>query len=239
MFAKKQNDEADSWLSISDLMSGLMIIFLFIAILYIQPLQKIKINVEGIATAWREGEADIYAALQSEFSADLTKWNAELDKEDLVFRFKSPDLLFDTGSDQMKPEFRKVLSDFFPRYLRALKPFVDRGFIEEIRIEGHTSSVWTGQTADEAYFLNMGLSQDRTRSVLRHALTLQEVAPEVVWARPLVTANGLSSSRPILTTDGREDDERSRRVDFRIRTTTQNRLNEIVEQFEGGNDADN
>lgn len=237
MFQKVQDEsEGEGWISISDLMSGLMIIFLFIAILYIQPLQKIKLNVEEIVKTWSEGEAQIYSALEEEFSSDLDMWNAELDQENLVIRFKSPDVLFAVGSDQIRPDFASILSDFFPRYLQVLQPFVDENLIEEIRIEGHTSSDWGGVSSSNAYYLNMKLSQDRTRSVLKYAMNLPKSKDKLSWARPLVTANGLSSSQPIMHDNGNEDSARSRRVDFRVRTTTQNKLNQIFEQFEG---ADN
>lgn len=234
MFSRRdENSEVESWLSISDLMAGLMIFFLFIAILYIQPLQRIKLNVEDIVQTWRQGELQIYNALLEEFEEDLPGWNAELDREDLVVRFNSPEVLFASGKAELRTEFQTILADFFPRYLNAIEPFVRNDLIEEIRIEGHTSSDWAGVGEDGAYFRNMQLSQDRTRSVLQFALELDEVSDDAAWARPLLTANGLSSSRPILVKNsGEEDRTRSRRVDFRLRTTTQNRLNEILEEFE-------
>jgi len=225
--------DADSWLSISDLMAGLMIFFLFIAILYIQPLQRTQLNIEKIIQTWQEGEADIYDALLTEFEDDLPLWNAELDREQLVLRFNSPEVLFQIGESSLRPEFEAILSDFFPRYLATLHPFYDAGVIEEIRIEGHTSSDWSGASENDAYFLNMALSQGRTRSVLRYALNLDLVEGNRSWAQPLLTANGLSSSRPVTTQATQtEDSERSRRVEFRVRTNTQNRLNEILEEFD-------
>jgi len=237
MFARpRQSEEGDSWLSVSDLMAGLMVFFLFIAILYIQPLQRIKIDVEEIVTAWEEGETLLFEALQEEFSSDLEPWNAEIDREELSIRFKSPKVLFDPGSSQVRPEFQVILQDFFPRYLGVLQPFYEKGLIEEIRIEGHTSSAWIAASDDEAYFLNLELSQDRTRAVLEYALKLSGAEPYDDWARSLITANGLSSSRLILTPAGIEDPERSRRVEFRVKTTTEDRLREILDKLEGVDD---
>ncbi|WP_323761866.1 OmpA/MotB family protein [Maricaulis sp.] len=234
MFARRgEHSEGEGWLSVSDLMAGLMVFFLFIAILYIQPLQRIKLNVEAIVQAWQEGELEIYNALQAEFEDDLPRWNAQLDRNELTLRFNSPDVLFEAGDAALRPEFEVILSDFFPRYLATLEPFYEASLIEEIRIEGHTSSDWVGVSEGEAYFRNMELSQDRTRSVLQYALELDGSSSHVGWARPLLTANGLASSRPITDGDSSmEDPVRSRRVEFRVRTTTQNRLNEILEQFE-------
>ena len=55
----------------------------------------------------------------------------------------------------------------FPRYLNVLTQFRDS--IDEVRIEGHTSSLWNHRsTPEEAYFNNMALSQGRTRAVLEY-----------------------------------------------------------------------
>jgi outer membrane protein OmpA-like peptidoglycan-associated protein len=69
----------------------------------------------------------------------------------------------------------------------------------------------------DAYFLNMALSQARTRTVLDFGLTRTAIPPDMRdWARSLITANGLSSSRLRLRPDGTEDREASRRVEFRV-----------------------
>lgn len=235
MFNQTQDtSDSDSWLSISDLMSGLMIFFLFIAILYIQPLQKIKLNIEEIVTAWQEGEMEIYESLVTEFEDDLQRWNAEIDQDELTLRFNSPDVLFQSGDASLKTEFKQIINDFFPRYLNVLEPYYKKGIIEEIRIEGHTSSHWGGGASkQQAYYLNMELSQNRTRSVLQYAFNLPQIAQNSLWALPLVTANGLASSRPILLENSdNEDFARSRRVEFRVRTTTQNQMNAILQQFD-------
>ena len=238
MFQQKaQAEEAESWISVSDLMAGLMVFFLFIAILYIQPLQRIKINVEDILSAWENGEQSVLAALQKEFEADLEGWGAEIDEELLSIRFDAPDVLFNQGSSDVSSSFKYVLDDFFPRYLSVLEPFTQEGIIEEIRIEGHTSTEWRiNVTEQEAYFRNLKLSQDRTRAVLIYSLSIPKVAPYLEWARDLITANGLSSSRLITHSDGSENRQRSRRVEFRIKTRTEQRLKEIATELGAADD---
>ena len=78
----------------------------------------------------------------------------------------------------------------------------------------------------------MELSQDRTRSVLRFVLdTVNEGEPRE-WTRRHLTANGLSSSQPILV-DGAEDPAASRRVEFRVRTDAERQLREILDELGG------
>jgi outer membrane protein OmpA-like peptidoglycan-associated protein len=231
MFGERHggDDEEDQWLTVSDLMSGLMVIFLFIAISYIRPMLNEKNRIESIAVTWQAAETELAEALNAEFIKDFDRWNAELDHDALTVRFKSPDVLFDHARSDIKPQFQEILRDFFPRYLNVLARFKES--IEEVRIEGHTSSGWTGIPSDAAYFKNMELSQARTRAVLEYALNLPESAEYRPWADAHLIANGLSSSRPIRNENGVEDSDRSRRVEFRVRT---NAKREIVKILQGG-----
>jgi len=230
IFGPGQLSEDEHWLSVSDLMAGLMLLFLFIAITYIRPIVDTQEKIREIVVAWKDSEVDIYKALDEEFQDDLPRWNAELDQKTLSIRFKAPDVLFDTAAASLKPEFKAILQEFFPRYLHVLHRFGKA--IAEVRIEGHTSSEWVGaKTADEAYFKNMKLSQDRTRSVLEYCLTLPAVDPFKDWARRYITANGLSSSQPIIH-NGREEKARSRRVEFRVRTNTKEQIVRVLETIQ-------
>lgn len=224
-------DEESEWLSVSDLMAGLMVIFLFIAIVFIRPLAEQNHRIKQIASTWQENETEIHDALVREFSDDLPKWNAEIEKDTLLVRFKAPEVLFERGKAAIRTEFAAILSDFFPRYVRVLQPF--RASIEEVRIEGHTSSTWNESTsADQAYFLNMELSQARTRAVLKHVLNIPVIQSERAWVQRLVTANGLSSSRLVLNDLGNEDRDLSRRVEFRVRTTARTEIVRILEEVQ-------
>ena len=83
---------------------------------------------------------------------------------------------------------------------------------------------------EEAYFQNMELSQGRTRSTLRFLLKLPDVQKDLGWLRSNVTANGLSSSHLIFKPDGAsEDADRSKRVEFRILTDAEARIDKILE----------
>jgi outer membrane protein OmpA-like peptidoglycan-associated protein len=227
---RRSSGESVEWLGVSDLMAGLMMVFLFIAVSYMRPILKTQEAIESTVTAWNETELDILEALKQEFEEQLPKWDAELQK-DLTVRFRAPNVLFDTGKATLKPRFKEILAEFFPRYLHVLSEY--RSSIVEVRIEGHTSSAWHHAAGEEeAYFNNMELSQARTRSTLEYSLGLPEVFEHREWARALITANGLSSSQPVKNEDGSENEEASRRVEFRIRTNTKDRILEILRSLE-------
>ncbi len=224
------NPQETHWIPLSDLMTGLMVIFLLIAVMYMMKVEADADRIKTVAIAYSEIRDALYEDLRTEFQSDLGAWKAQIIKSDLTIRFNEPEILFANGSSELKPEFKAVLSDFFPRYVHILTSPKYRDAISEIRIEGHTSSDWTQQaSAADAYFRNMELSQARTRTTLSYVLGLPAVALDRAWLTRYLTANGLSSSRPILDADQKEDPQRSRRVEFRVRTDAEVRIAKILE----------
>ena len=216
------------WLSVSDLMAGLMMVFLFIAIILMRSAILETDRIRDVAVAYQDTMVAIYEGLMDEFADDLEKWDAEIDEESLTFNFKSPEVLFASGASDIQPGFQYVLQDFFPRYMGILQQY--QASIDEVRVEGHTSSIWLGAaTASDAYFLNMDLSQRRTREVLRFVHDLPSSDPYRNWLMQNFAAVGFSSGRPILRSDGLEDEDRSRRVGFRIITNADIQIRRILE----------
>lgn len=225
---KIKTDGGEHWMSVSDLMAGLMMVFLFISVALMRDAMIERDKIKEVAVTYNETQQALYQALQDEFETDLPKWDAELDRETLSLNFKSPDVLFATGKSKLSPEFKNILSDFFPRYLTILDKFQDN--IQEIKIEGHTSSAWNHDSSDsEAYFNNMRLSQARTRSVLAYLMGLPSIEKtHYQWVKANVAAVGYSSSKLIMTKDGKEDAIRSRRVSFRVITNAETQIRKIL-----------
>lgn len=235
---KNKNEEGSYWLTISDLMSGLMIVFLFISISFMRytQIEKDKVAIErdkikNIAVAYQENQVEIYNALNNEFENDLEKWNASIDRHTLSFQFNAPEVLFNVGESNINLKFQNILNDFIPRYLEVLSNY--KNSIDEVRIEGHTSSEWRYKTSeDKAYFYNMQLSQERTRSVLEYAYhikTLDNIQRN--WIKSKFAAVGFSSSKIVKNIDGYEDKKRSRRVTFRVITNADIQIKKIIESM--------
>lgn len=225
---KVDHETSEHWVSMSDLMSGLMMIFLFISIAFMRHAMIERDKIKEVAVAYQNNQVALYEALKTEFEPDLERWNAEINRDTLSFDFKSPDILFGLGSSVMRPQFKEVLTDFFPRYMKVLDAF--KSSINEVRIEGHTSSQWNvGVSPEEAYFRNMELSQARTRSVLLFVQGLTPTKEDQAWVRRNVAAVGLSSSRLVLDKNGNEDSERSRRVTFRVISNSETQIRKIIQ----------
>ena len=219
----KYNSKEENAFSLStgDLMAGLLFIFILLLMGALLQVQEKAEQDEEVVKRYDQIKTQLYIDLQKEFKKDLTVWRATIDST-LSIRFQEPSMLFDEGLDVLKPNFKVILDDFFPRYIAVLSRPQYKDNIEEIRIEGHTNS-------NGGYYSNMKLSQDRTRAVLQYCFSLME-EDDVKWLRGLVTANGLSSSHLIFTKSGEEDKNLSRRVEFRVRTNAEKQLEDIADK---------
>ena len=227
----KSSKEENQWMSISDLMSVLMIIFLFISIVYMRSVSQKNNQITSIAQTYEKTQVEITHDLKEEFAKNLQIWNAVLDSLTLSIRFENPEILFKVGSAELNNHFKRILDSFFPRFIQILTDTKYKKYIEEIRIEGHTSSEWQGESSSrQAYFNNMELSQDRTRKVLEYVLSQIKDEELFIWTKNRLTANGLSSSKLIHNNDQTENQERSRRVEFKIKTNAEQQIINILEQ---------
>jgi len=232
---KRSSVKDDYWISLSDMMTSLMMVFLLISVIYM-----IKVNDSvKVPQIYKRTVQGLDNALTKEFDKDLHKWGAAIDK-DLTVRFQQPDILFPTGSADLTPKFKEILDDFFPRYLKIMRSKSFINTIEEIRIEGHTSSLWEGEpNKDRAYFKNMKLSQERTSATLEYIMTSEKInlsEEEKGWLMTHFSAIGFSSSHPLTHTGAqamngkREESRLSQRVEFRVRTNIEQKVAQIVEK---------
>ena len=221
------------WINISDMMSGLMMVFLFIAIAFMVQIQSEQQAVKEIAMTYRKSQQSLNQDLHQEFEKDLQKWGAEITKDN-IFRFNSPDVLFQSGSSKISNKFKKILNDFFPRYIKLLTSKKYKNEIDEIRIEGHTSNFWGNAKSKSAIYLNnMRLSQNRANNVLAYCYNISN--PEVLnnkqWLEHKFRANGMAFSKLILTKSGKQDFKKSRRVEFKVLTKAQEKIYRIIEKL--------
>lgn len=224
----KHSEQGEHWMSVSDLMAGLMMVFLFISVALMMDATRERDKIKDVAETYEKTQQAIYYALYDEFKNDLPRWGAEINRDDLSLNFTSPEVLFAQGSSSLTSKFQNILDNFSPRYLGVLDQF--KSDIQEIRIEGHTSSHWNNDTsADEAYFNNMALSQSRTRAVLHYIVGLDVVQKIYVnWVKSYIAAVGYSSSKLVFDAYGNEDEVKSRRVSFRVITNAEIQIRKIL-----------
>lgn len=225
--------KSNVWLSVSDLMTGLMVIFLFVAIAYISRVQK----NQSVLTDYVETKNDMHAKLVKEFAGDTLKWQMAIGK-DLTMKFKEPTVLFASGSYELTYRFKQILDEFLPRYFNILLNDSLSNKIQEIRIEGHTDDVPIPRYDSDPYIANAMLSQQRALSVIRYFRSmpayLKYTSEQKRQLEFWLTANGLSYGKA-LDSNGQYtqrtgkliDKDLSRRVEFRIVTSG----DEVLENF--------
>ena len=216
------------WSSITDLMSGLMVIFAFVAVVFLAQMKLVLDKVIYVTEGFKDTEQSLYNELMKEFKNDLEDWNAYIDAKTLSVIFKEPDVLFEKGEYAIKDKFKSILDDFFPRYADVLKMEEFQEDIIAVRIEGHTSSEWKKDTKPKkAYLNNMSLSQLRASKVLQYTLATN-LNGSYDWMRDRLQAVGFSSSKIKMDKEGKEDKDMSRRVEFKVVTNAQDKLYSLV-----------
>ncbi len=203
------NENVEShWMSIADIMSALMIVFMFISISFLyqilneKEIYKVRLN----------------KALHDEFNKDLQNWKAVI-TDDNIFRFNAP---FEIGDATIPEDFKRVLGDFFPRYIKLLSSADLKKEIDEIRVEGHTSKGWGKVSQKQSFISNMNLSQKRASSVLAYCYNIENevVNKHIPWLQSILRANGMSFSKLLYkdTHNNIPDKVKSRRVEFKVIT---------------------
>lgn len=222
--------KSNVWMSVSDLMTGLMVIFLFVAIAYIKMVQ----DSTSVLSNYVDTKTEMHDKLVKEFKGDTARWQMTIGK-DLSMKFNNPTTLFQFGKADITPGFKSILDEFIPKYLNILLADSSRMNIQEIRIEGHTDM--TPVSGKDPFLGNVELSQRRAYSVLEYIRknfypSYSEKDQKLLdfW----FTANGLSYGKALdshgkYVFDSGEaiDDSLSRRVEFRIVTSGE----EILENF--------
>ena len=228
------------WIPLADLMTVLMVIFLFMSISYMALVEKRQKEQNQIFKDYEESKVELYEELNQAFRDDFAKWDLKLDN-DLSIKFTNPQVLFGTGSSDITSHFQTILTEFLPKYLAVVLQEKYKDKIAEIRIEGHTDTKPIGLSSDP-YIDNMKLSQDRGRNVLAFLRTqncfvnlhLKEKERLQYW----LTANGLSYGRAVdknykISFDSKLpiDNDKSRRVEFRIVTTSEAIINKALKNI--------
>lgn len=224
------------WMSVSDLMTGLMVIFLFIAIAYM-------IRVRDDISEYKDTKEEIYNSLKNKFTDGEIANGTISVNPDLSMRFLQATTQFASGQRTLPESFEQTLDTIMPKYLDVLVNLNDtlKSKLKEIRIEGHTDDVGFPQIDKDPYRANLILSQERARNVLFYILDIIDTKDysetDKLLLQHLLTANGYSYSRAldssgneIFRTQNKIDDDKSRRVEIRIITDEKAVLEKLIKK---------
>ena len=242
-----EEEETSYWLSYSDMMAGLLLVFvLIITFTMLQAKaqyeekeeqliaqQELLLEQQEIMVQQQEQldkvigvRGDLVQALKEEFEG--TDLKVTVDEQTGAITFDSS-VLFDYNKSDIKQAGVDFLREFLPRYFKVLLDPAFKEYISEIIIEGHTD-------INGGYMYNLDLSQKRALSVAAFCLneTNNFISNEEVLAlREIVTANGRSYSAPVKDSEGNVNMEASRRVEFKFRLTDEEMITEMMKILNG------
>ncbi len=171
----------------------------------------------------------------SDLTAALNRNNipASIDSKTGDIKLKSY-VFFDTNRSEIKQSGLDTLNRFLPVYLGVLMQEEYRDYVAEIIIEGHTDSSGT-------YMDNLKLSQNRALAVAEYCFRMPGLSDGMkLKLQDILTATGRSESDLVFRDDGTEDQEASRRVEFKFRlidTQMLEQMNNILRESSSGQEA--
>ncbi len=151
----KPEGESPFWISFSDLMSALMVLFLVVMAVTLISVTK---DVSSAEQAKIQREKDI-----AELMAAIREWSRESPEvkvNETTYRIDLGEVVrFDSGSSEIQGSGARFLRRYVPVLLKAQASDVGKKWIRRIVVEGFTDQ-------DGTYLYNLGLSLDRSRRVV-------------------------------------------------------------------------
>lgn len=205
-----ESDNNIFWTTMADLLLGLAIIFMTLFVLAMTGFTQ-----DSLKQKTQQIEAS------KELVERLKEQNIEAQVDPVSGDIKISDLeLFETGSYVLSAKGKAYLSKFAPVYINSI--FSNPELVESVEnliIQGHTDSqTFAGiKNPELQYMRNMTLSLQRANSVAEYMLTTNFDKRHMDRLKKVLVVEGKSFSEPIIV-DGKEDFNKSRRVELRIKS---------------------
>lgn len=207
---ERTTEENPFWMSIGDLMSGLLLVFVLLLLVVLLSLAK---QFERS----KNTRESLFKSLQEELQSRKIK--VEVDPQQGTITIKD-DILFDFNQTVLKDEGKEFLQRFIPSFASVLFLPNFRKEISRILIEGHTDRVGTSQ-------VNLMMSLRRSFSVASYLIS-DECPYRTTADRQAMLQSILPSGRGKLDAEIRFTREKDRRVIFRI----QFKETELIESWD-------
>lgn len=151
----KDEPEKPFWISFSDLMTALMVLFLFVMSVALLSVTKTVTDAERKQAEYDQDIADLLRDF-SNAARQTTGVSVDIKKRTIEFGDKAR---FDTNSSALRPEQARELREFIPRVLEVASSPKAQRWLKRIVVEGYTDRRGT-------YLLNLNLSLLRSQRVL-------------------------------------------------------------------------
>lgn len=150
----KTEGESPFWISFSDLMSALMVLFLVVMAVTLVAVTQ-SVSTEEAAKIQREKDIHAVMSLIRQESAEK---NVKVDES--TYRIDLGEIVrFDSGNFDIKQDAARFLRGYIPVLLRAKSTPAGQEWMRRVVVEGFTDQ-------DGSYLYNLGLSLNRSRRVV-------------------------------------------------------------------------
>ncbi len=152
---QRQEGESPFWISFSDLMSALMVLFLLVMAVTLISVTKDVTSAEQRKIQREKDIKELMSTIREE-SRDFL----EVKVNESTFRIDLGDVVrFDSGRSDIQQTGARFLRRYVPVLLKAQASDLGQKWIRRIVVEGFTDQ-------DGTYLYNLGLSLDRSRRVV-------------------------------------------------------------------------
>ena len=146
--------ESPFWISFSDLMTALMVMFLIVMAVTLLSVTRSVTQVEDQASQRDQDIRELMATI-----AERSRSFPEVKVDESTYRIDLGDVVrFDSGRATISAQGARLLRAYVPILLRAQEGGIGQRWIRRIIVEGFTDQ-------DGSYLYNLGLSLERSRQV--------------------------------------------------------------------------
>ena len=217
--SSKVDEENPYWISFSDLMAGLLIIFILATMMLILELTEIKAQVELEITELIKINK-VRREILSDIEKDLLEQGivVEIVDNDSVVRVPADQLHFEKAKDTIPTQYLNIVQAIGKSvYINSTKASRSQ-LIDTIFIEGHTDS----QPMRSHKGGNWGLSTHRAIEVWEKWQQSPEFGDAIAKllnrsGKPMFSVSGYAATRPYIENDNTiEKRQKNRRIDIRF-----------------------
>jgi len=213
------DEENPYWMSFSDILSALLVIFILASVILILQLMQRKQEFDDEVRTLERAEQVRRTILEEAHEELLSRGiQVEISENDSVLRIPNELLGFESGEFELHPRYAPTAFEIGEVLDRVISKGDRAAFLDTIFVEGHTDNrAFQGLLGKG----NWGLSTFRAISLWE--FWIETLPPEHRLDRfknsamePLFSVSGYAQTRPVTLGDTEADLRRNRRIDIRF-----------------------
>jgi outer membrane protein OmpA-like peptidoglycan-associated protein len=205
----RAKDEAEKpfWISFSDLMTALMVLFLLVMSVALLAVTKTVSEAERAAAERKKNIEELLGKVEA--AAKQERFHGiTVDRSRNVIDFGDR-ARFDTGRHQLTPAQASLLREFVPEVLKVARDPLGEKWLKRIVVEGFADQRGT-------YLMNLNLSLQRSQRVLCVLLARSKTGPDALSTGEMNQVRDLFLVGGYSFNSAKASLEESRRIELRL-----------------------